>query len=439
MKRILSLTAAGTSLVLGLSVAEAAAPDQSLIEKGHYLAAASDCAACHSTKGRPAYSGGTSFSLPIGKIYSTNITPDPDHGIGRYSEAEFARALRQGIRRDGATLYPAMPYPSYARLTDEDIQALYAYFHDGVKAAAVSPPSNEITWPLSMRWPLTFWRWMFAPAPAKAQTTTLKEYTDPQLARGAYLVEGPAHCGACHSPRAITMQEKALTSSESPQYLAGGAEVDGWMPPSLRQEDRTGLGRWSEEDIVAFLKTGRNARSASFGSMTEAVMHGTQHLTDADLTAIAKYLLSLPPTRQGEDKWQNDPATANALHRADLSQRGAKVYVDRCAACHRTDGKGYPSVFPPLAGNPVVMGEDPASLVHIVQRGAALPGMEAAPSGFTMPSFGKKLSDEDIADVVTFIRQAWGNKAPAVSADDVRKLKASMPPPNMADGNLSLN
>ena len=413
--------------------------DTATLEKGRYLAAASDCAACHSVHGKPEYSGGVSFSLPMGKIYSTNITPDPEHGIGRYTEAQFSRAVREGIRRDGSTLYPAMPFPSYARMTDSDIHALFVYFRKGVPAASVATPDNEIKWPLSMRWPLTFWRWIFAPTPHKAITRTAREFTDPQLARGAYLVEGPAHCGACHSPRAITMQEKSLTADGGRLYLSGGAVVDGWTPPSLRQENRTGLGRWREEDIVAFLKTGRAETGSVFGSMTSAVLHGTQKLTDEDLRAIAHYLKSLQAADQSQTPWTYDPTITDQLHKADLSSQGARVYIDRCAACHRTDGKGYPAVFPPLAGNPVVMQTDPVSLVHIVQAGATLPAMTAAPSSFTMPAFNHKLTDQQIADVVTFIRHAWGNNASPISAEEVEQFSKSMPPSDMADDTPALN
>lgn len=215
--------------------------------------------------------------------------------------------------------------------------------------------------------------------------------------------------------------------------------VDGWTPPSLRQENRTGLGRWSEDDILSFLKTGRAGTGSVFGSMTSAVLHGTQKLTDDDLHAIAHYLKSLPAADRTQTPWMYDPTVTDQLHKADLSPRGARIYVDHCAACHRTDGRGYPDVFPPLAGNPVMMQDDPASLVHIVQKGASLPAMATAPSSITMPAFSPKLTDQQIADVVTFIRHAWGNNASAVSAEDVRTLSKNMPPPEMADGTLSLN
>lgn len=439
MKILPFLALAGGAFALSYQAASANDDKSALLEEGRYLAAASDCAACHSIKNKPEYSGGVSFSLPVGTIHSTNITPDMDHGIGKYTEAEFGRALREGIRRDGATLYPAMPYPSYARLTDHDIHALYTYFHDGVAPAAIPTPDNGIRWPFSMRWPLTFWRWAFAPSPPKALSKTQQQFADPQMARGAYLVEGPAHCGACHSPRGLAMQEKALTASDGTVFLSGGAEVDGWIPTSLRQENRTGLGRWSEQEIVDFLKTGRNMQAESFGAMTSAIVHGTQHLNDSDLHAMAKYLRALQPADTTQTNWVYDPTITNALRKANVSTRGARLYLDNCAACHRTDGKGYPAVFPPLAGNPVVMGSNPASLVHVVQSGATLPGTETAPSSLTMPDFMHRLDDQQIADVVTFIRHAWGNNAAAVSKEDVVKLRKDMPPRNMADGEISLN
>ncbi|GBR50850.1 gluconate 2-dehydrogenase, cytochrome c subunit [Neokomagataea thailandica NBRC 106555] len=414
-------------------------PDPSLIEEGRYVAAASDCSACHTVHGKEEYTGGMPFALPMGTIHSTNITPDREHGIGNYSEADFARAIRYGIRKDGSTLYPAMPYPSYARMTDKDMHALYVYFHYGVKASSEQPPRNTIPWPLSMRWPLVFWRTIFSPSPAKVLDTTKPLVDDPVLARGAYLVEGPGHCGACHSPRGLAMQEKALTAQDGDAYLSGGAAVDGWIPPSLRADDRTGLARWSEDDIATFLATGRNKKGSAFGSMTPAIMHGTQNLSPEDLHAIAHYLHHLGPSRLAEKPWVYDPKVANDLKQGHATARGAMLYINNCAACHKTDGSGYPDVFPPLAGNPVVMTKDPASLVHIVQSGATLPAMHKAPSALTMPSFEGHLSDQEIADVVTFIRQSWGNDAAPVSRRDVEKLKKTMPPRNLSEGPIPQN
>lgn len=412
-----------------LTIARADTPIPSaLLEEGHYQAILGDCAACHTAPGRPDYSGGLPFELPIGTIYSTNISPDPVHGIGRYSEAEFARAVRLGVRKDGSTLYPAMPYPSYARLSDADIHALYVYFQHGVAPQAIAPPENKIKWPLSMRWPLRVWRWLFAPSIRYAQQRTNSQFTDPTLARGAYLVEGPGHCGACHTPRGIALNEKAQTAQDGPLFLSGGGVVEQWVVPSLRQENRTGLGRWSEQDIVDFLRTGRARPGASFGGMTPVVIHSTYAFTDNDLHAIARYLRTLSPARP-EAPWVYDPSTADALRRGDVTQPGAQTYLDRCAACHRSDGAGYGTVFPPLAGNPVVMTDNPTSLIHIILAGETMHPLPTAPSAFTMPAFDDALSDKEVAELVSFIRHSWGNHSSSVSAGEVRRLRQHLAHP----------
>lgn len=434
-------TALGAAALLVLGHMPQARADASadLVAKGRYVAEASDCSACHTIKGGKPYGGGMEFKLPIGSIYSSNISPDPAHGIGTYSEAEFARAVREGVRKDGASLYPAMPFPSYARMSDSDIHALYVYFMKGVQPVAQAAPANGIPWPMSMRWPMIFWRAVFAPSVASAQKDVNRTFPTPAIARGAYLVEGPGHCGACHSPRGIALQEKALSASSGTAFLSGGAPIDGFVPTSLRQDQRTGLASWSEDDIVAFLSTGRNLKGESFGGMTDAVYHGTQHLSPEDLRAMAQYLRSLQPNSPNVAAWRYDPAAATALQHGDASARGAKVYVDHCAACHRTDGHGYAPAFPPLAGNPVVMSEQPDSLVHVVQSGAALPGMTKAPSAFVMPSYSQMLSAQQIADVVTFIRGAWGNNASPVDAATVASLQKSAPPRVLDEKPVPLN
>ncbi|MCP1246597.1 cytochrome c [Acetobacter cerevisiae] len=404
---------------------------QDLITKGRYIAAAADCAACHTVPGSASFAGGYAFQLPIGTLYSSNITPDKTNGIGNWTEAQFVRAIREGVRPDGAALYPAMPFPSYARMTDEDLHALYAYFMHGVQPVAQAVRPNGIPWPLSMRFPLTVWRWVFAPSPDAARQSTERSFPTPELARGAYLVEGPGHCGACHTKRGLAMQETALTAQDGPQYLAGGAAVDGWTPPSLRGDPRTGLGAWSVADLTAFLRTGRNMRGSAFGNMDTAVHHGTQYLTDDDLTAMARYLKALPAANGAEQSWQTDPAATRALRTGGKLTKGQRLYLDNCAACHRSTGAGYAPAFPPLAGNPVVMNAAPDSLIHIVLTGATLHGTQAAPSAFTMPDFGKRLSDAQVAAVVTFIRHAWGNDASAVSDVDVAHLRKRLTPSTM--------
>lgn len=232
-----------------------------LMARGAYLARAGDCVACHSLPRGRAYAGGLKMPTPMGAIYATNITPDKATGIGAYSLADFDRALRRGVARDGRRLYPAMPYPSYAKLSDEDVRALYAYFLNGVPPMRQANRASDIPWPLNLRWPLALWNGVFAPA-ASFRPDPAK---DALWNRGAYLVQGAGHCGACHTPRGLAMNERG-TDQGSSAYLSG-AVIDHWYAPSLRGDHNTGLARWSEEDIVRFLKTGRNQHGVVYGSM----------------------------------------------------------------------------------------------------------------------------------------------------------------------------
>jgi len=402
-----------------LSSCSISAAETDLIKQGEYLARAGDCVACHTAKGGKPFAGGLPMETPIGVIYSTNITPDKT-GLGDYSFEDFDKAVRHGVAKSGSTLYPAMPYPSYARVSESDMQALYAYFMKGVEPVAQANKDSDIPWPLSMRWPLTAWRWMFAPAVEDYKAVA---GSDPVISRGAYLVEGLGHCGACHTPRALTMQEKALSAQDGSAFLSGSAPLEGWIAKSLRGDHKDGLGSWSEEQLVQFLKTGRSDRSAVFGGMSDVVVHSMQYLSQDDLTAIARYLKSLPAVDPKDQPHQYDKQVAQALWKGDDSQRGASVYIDNCAACHRTDGHGYTRVFPALAGNPVLQTADATSLINIVLNGGTLPATHAAPSTFTMPAFAWRLSDQEVADVVSFIRGSWGNQGGPVKASDVADLR----------------
>ncbi len=353
-----------SALACGIAQA-AAAPDPALVRQGEYLARAGDCVACHTARDGKPFAGGLPMETPIGAVYSTNITPDRKTGIGDYSFEDFDRAVRHGVARSGDTLYPAMPYPSYARVSEADMRALYAYFMHGVEPVEQPNKASDIPWPLSMRWPLAFWRWTFAPEVKDFQAAAGQ---DPVLARGAYLVEGLGHCGACHTPRGLGMQEKALAASDGAAYLSGSAPLENWIAKSLRGDHRTGLGSWSEADLVSFLRTGRSERSAVFGGMSDVVVHSMQYMTDADLTAIARYLKSLPPADPADQPHVYDESVAQALFHGDDSKTGAALYVDNCGACHRTDGKGYARVFPALAGNPGDR-QRPDLLVHRAQGG----------------------------------------------------------------------
>ncbi|HEY0120171.1 MAG TPA: cytochrome c [Rhizobium sp.] len=393
-----------------------------LVQRGAYVARLGDCAACHTAPGGEVFAGGLPLATPIGAVFSTNITPDKANGIGSYRYGDFERAVRRGILPDGSSLYPAMPFPSYAKISDDDMKALYAFFMQGVQPVSEKNRHSDIPWPLSMRWPLTYWRWIFAPDveahPADA--------ADPMLARGAYLIEGLGHCGSCHTPRGLGLQEKALSATDGPDYLSGGV-VDNHVANNLRGDPVTGLGTWSEDDIVQFLQTGRNGRSAAFGGMADVVSHSTQFMTDADLHAIAHYLKSLPADGAPQNHASAAKDTTDAmLAAADVSRPGALDYLNNCAACHLSSGKGYRETFPALVGNPVVNADDPTSVIHIILGGATMPATAKAPTHFTMPPFAGRLTDQEIADLATFVRLSWGNSAPPVDAAQVAKLRAAI-------------
>jgi mono/diheme cytochrome c family protein len=405
--------------------APAAADQAALVERGRYLADAGDCTACHTAKGGQPFAGGLPIASPIGTLYSTNITPDKATGIGNYTLNDFDRALRHGIAANGSSLYPAMPYPAYARISDSDLQALYAYFMHGVPAVAAGNRISDVPWPLSMRWPLAIWRKVFAPAP-DAVAFKAERYPNAEVARGAYLVQGLGHCGSCHTPRALTLQEKALDESGA-EFLSGGPVIDGWLAVNLRGNSADGLGQWSNEDIVATLRSARSATHAVLGgAMSDVVVHSTQHLSDADLQAVAAYLKTLPATARQVSSFNADPATAKALAAGEEGSRGAELYIDNCAACHRTNGLGDARVFPRIAGNSSVLSEDPVSMIRLVLEGSRLPSTRAAPSDLGMPGFAWRLSDQEVAQLLTFIRNSWGNQAPVVSAEQVKASRASL-------------
>jgi mono/diheme cytochrome c family protein len=407
---------------IGAGQANLAAPAAQLIEAGRYLAVTGDCIACHSAKGGKPFAGGLTMATPIGALYSSNITPDRDTGIGKYSLNDFDRAIRHGILPSGSTLYPAMPYPSYAKISDQDVRALYAYFMHGVQPVVQPNKPKAIAWPLSINWPLAIWRKTYAPDVAPIAMT---RYQSALIGRGAYLVQGLGHCGACHTPRAVTLQEKALDESQ-PAFLSGGEVIDGWLSVNLRANGAGGLGRWSQQDIADTLAKGRNGHAAVVGDpMNEMVAHSGQYMTPEDRNAIAAYLKSLPPGPAEKSRFAASEATTLALRAGHDESRGAQLYLDNCNACHRSDAKSNAIVFPALAGNPSVLSDNPTSLIRLILAGSALPSTRTAPSNLGMPAFGWRLSDEETAQLVTFVRQSWGNQASAATAAevaDIRKL-----------------
>jgi alcohol dehydrogenase (quinone), cytochrome c subunit len=412
----------------------ATADKANLVEAGRYVAIASDCIACHTAPGGKSFAGGLPVHSPIGDMYSTNITPDKTTGIGNYSLEDFDRAVRHGIRKDGVTLYPAMPYPSYARLSDQDVNALYAYFMNGVEPVNQANHAGGIAWPLSIRWPMAIWRKTFAPDPM--QPLQVSKYQSEQLARGAYLVQGPGHCGTCHTPRAFTQQELALDESGK-AFLAGGPLIDGWRAVNLRGDKVDGLGAWSEQDIVDTLKTGRNRHTAVVGGpMNDVVAHSMQHMQDADVHAIAAYLKSLPADGAGKATFAaSEDTTALLKSGKDGDNRGAQLYLDNCNACHRSDGKSNAITFPALPGNPTVLADDPTSLIRVILAGSRLPSTKERPSDLAMPGFAWRLSDDETAELVTFVRNSWGNHAKGASASEVATVRRAIE----KDGGKSLD
>jgi mono/diheme cytochrome c family protein len=388
---------------------------------GEYLARAGDCVSCHSVPGGQAFSGGLKMGSPLGNIYSTNITPDPDTGIGGYTLADFDRALRRGVAKDGHWLYPAMPYPSYAKLTDTDVAALYGFFMKQVPPVRQQNLQNEIPLLLSFRWPLAIWSFVFT----TSGSYVVKSDHDADWNRGAYLVQGFGHCGACHTPRGFAWQEKALDESR-PAYLSG-ALLDAWYAPDLRGDIRTGLGTWSKDDLTDFLKNGHNRAETAFGSMIDVVNNSTPYLSDSDINAIAVYLKSLPATAPQQPVAYDDATTA-ALRSGHASQPGAIIYAGTCVNCHGFDAKGFGPYTPALAGNPIVLDTDPSSLINLVLNGSNPLVVKGTPDPYRMPQFRQQHSDQEIADVVTFIRNGWGNQAPAVTAAEVAKLRKTTDP-----------
>lgn len=382
------------------SAATLSAP--ALIAKGQYLTVAGDCAGCHTMQGGQPYAGGGSIATPFGDIPVPNITPDRETGLGDWSFADFWRALHAGKGRQGELLYPAFSYTSYTKVHRDDALAIFAYLQSLPPVHRTSRAST-LTFPYSVRKSLLAWRALyfregvFEPDPAQS----------PQWNRGAYLVQGVGHCNECHAAR------NALGGTSQDTHLTGGRiPMQSWYAPDLSTRVHGGLHGWSAQDIVDLLKTGQSAKGAAFGPMTDVVAKSTQHLSDADLHAIATYLQSLPPRAQQA----SGPTLFNA---GSLVKRGKKVYAKHCAACHRDNGSGVAGVYPPLDGNSSVTDPGGMNAIRMVLLGGFSPTTAAYPRPYSMPPFAQQLSDEDVAAVVSYIRHAWSNKASAVHPRDV--------------------
>lgn len=376
--------------------------------KGEYLARVGNCAACHTVPGGKPFAGGVKFKTPFGDLYSTNITPDRKHGIGGWSHEQFHAAMKHGVRPDGAHLYPAFPYTAFARMSDEDIASLYLYFAS-VDPVAAANRENELTFPFGNRSLLYFWKRLFhtegtfAPDPAKSADWN----------RGAYLVEGAAHCGACHTPRNLLGgldEDRALHGGTYVDQVASGAYRT-WAAVDLTPGQH-GLKAWSAPDIARYLTEGKNGHSVVHGPMNE-VFQSTRHLTKQDAAAIATYLKGTDPS----------PTRLDLSPFRSRIAAGEVVYTVHCGTCHLPDGKGDGGLGVPLRDNALVAAKDPASLINVILYGPDLPPPPFASNRTTMKPFGKRLSDEDIASLATYLRSSFQNNASAVTPEQVRRQR----------------
>ena len=378
------------------------------IERGRYLTRAGDCASCHTAPGGKAFAGGLGIQTPFGVIYSMNLTPDRETGIGNWSKEDFYNAMHRGIDDEGQRLYPAFPYPWFTKLSRSDVDAIKAYL-DVLEPVKQQNRSTGLPWPLSWRMSMVGWNLLFFnEGEMKPDAAKSAEWN-----RGAYLVEGAGHCAACHTPKNM------LGASKSGQALQGGDAGEHWFAPSLSGDLRDGIGGWSVTDIVAYLKTGSNDKSATAGAMTDVVRNSTQYLSDADLKAIAVYLKDMPAVASKKEAKTTAPLASDAL------ARGEALYVDNCTGCHMADGGGIAKVFPPLKASAAIQAASPGTAIHVVMEGAKMAAPATKPTGLTMPGFAGKLNDGEIAAVVNYIRNAWGNRAPMVSVGSVAEVRTS--------------
>jgi mono/diheme cytochrome c family protein len=387
--------------------------DKSLVQRGRYLAIAGDCISCHTRAEGAPFAGGLAFNTPFGIVYSSNITPDPQTGMGGWSEAEFARALRQGVGRHGEQLYPVFPYPYFTKISDADVAALYAFLR-AIPAVKYLAPANDMTFPFGERRLLGVWKSLyFQEGRFIADKTRSAKWN-----RGAYLVEGLGHCSACHTPRNYLGGEKA------DQFMTGGVYQESlddrpidWSAVNLTSGPN-GLQTWPLQDLTNYLKLGYSPHASVSGPMISVVMNSTRSLTREDDEAIATYLKALAPNRQNEARAPSDR----------LKSAGETLYSIHCGTCHLPTGLGSDSTGPPLAGSSVVLTPNPASMINIVLRGPVLPDQPPSPEWQSrkwqsMPAFGEKLSDEEAAALLSYVRSSWGNKEGAVTEDQIAKQR----------------
>lgn len=419
--------------LIGLFVAPPASAadntDAALLQRGQYLATTGDCVACHTAPGGKPYAGGLTVPTPIGNIIATNITPSTTAGIGQYTEQQFRDALRGGIRADGRRLYPAMPYTSYAQLTDDDVHALYAYFMHGVAPVDDKPTPTRLPFPFNIRLSMAAWNLLFL----DGKSFTPDPGQSAEWNRGAYLVRGLAHCSTCHTPRNLLMAE------QSSRELAGGM-VGSWRAPNITSDANSGIGGWSEQDLVDYLRLGHaRGKAQAAGPMAEAVEHSLQHLEPADLQAIATYLKTVPAQHDPADTRPVDNWGAafdgiadqrgTALPDDGEQWSGAQLYDAHCASCHQASGEGsFDGGLPPLFHNTATGRADTANLVLVILDGIR---WQTGDSGVRMPGFAHALSDHQVANLANYVTLHYGNPAARITATQVANLRTGGAPSHL--------
>src|ERR1700704_6034651 len=390
------------SFVVALTGAASAQETQSFerIERGRYLAVLGDCAACHTAPGGQPFAGGLALETPFGKIITANITPDRETGIGSWTTEEFLSALHEGRGHNGKRLYPAMPYPAYTKMSDDDVLAIRAYL---VTVAPVRNPviSNQLPFPFNIRLAMAFWNALnFTPGRYQPDPQKSSEWN-----RGAHVVEAAAHCGTCHTP-------KTMLGGDMTAKPLAGATLQGWFAPNITNNLHKGIGGWSKDELVQYLKTGTNRWTLASGPMADAVTHSTSRITDEDISAIAPYRRD---NGTGGPALKPDPVAAND----NRMRAGAAIYKDSCAACHKDTGAGEAHLFPRLAGSALVQSDDPTTLVRVVLQGKRAASAESMPTAPAMPAFAWRVDDAQTAAVLTYIRNSWGNAAAPVAASTI--------------------
>jgi mono/diheme cytochrome c family protein len=388
-----------------------AAPAPAQVQQGEYLARAGDCIACHTTPGGVLFAGGRAMPTPFGTLYSTNITPDSETGIGKWTADQFYTLMHMGRSPDGGLIYPAMPFGAYTKVTRQDSDAIFAYLGAVPPVHAPNRP-NELRFPYNNRSLILGWRTLFFQEGEYQPDNTKSD----EWNRGAYLVQGLGHCSMCHSPI------NALGgSSESRAFEGGLIPMQDWYAPSLTSNKEAGLGEWSIKDISDLLRTGVSARGAVYGPMAEVVHNSLQYMTDEDTRAMAVYLKSLDQGRPLEALVSTLPTAESSL----LVRLGQTVYEAHCATCHGAEGRGMPPDYPPLAGNQSIQMASAVNPIRVVLNGGYPPGTADNPMPHGMPPFAQTMSDDEVAAVVSYIRSSWGNRGDAVSARQANELRSA--------------